>query len=85
MRILSMVMRISCVFGWHRWLYQYPHSNPPTMKDKRWCKDCGQVELAYEVWKETYYSFDCWVREEDWYKLSYLKSGSDRAPRGLRK
>ena len=69
-----MSRRILCVFGGHRWDYQYPHhSKYPQMKDKRWCNDCGQVEYAYEEWKGTYYSFSRWVRAEDWYKLSYLK------------
>ncbi len=71
------MQRIPCGFGIHRWVCQYPYSNyRPTMMDKRWCSRCGQVEYAYEIWKGTdysYYSFDRWVREEDWYKLSYIK------------
>ncbi len=75
-----MMRRILCVFRWlrrhrwHMWVYQY--HGQPEMGNKRWCSECGQVELAYEVWKGTYYSFDQWVREEDWYKLSYIKDPS---------
>ena len=70
------MLRILCRLGVHIWLYQYPHCSLPTMKDKRWCSICGQVEYAYEIWKGTYYSFDQWVREEDWYKLSRIKDPS---------
>ena len=68
-------MKLKCLFG-HSWLYQYPYPRLPTMKDKRWCSECGQVEYAYEIWKGTNYFFDCWVREEDWYKLSRIKDSS---------
>ena len=62
--------RTPCTVGRHKWIYQFPYSTVPSMADKRWCADCGQVELAYNVWLETYYLFDRWVREEDWHKLS---------------
>ena len=66
-----MLSRIVCAVGKHNWEYQFPHNwRRPSMADKRWCGECGQVELAYERWHGTYWSFDRWVREEDWYKIS---------------
>ena len=66
-----MIQRIFCAIDKHRWEYQFPLRRHPGMGDKRWCSECRQVELAYLVWKGTYWSFDKWAREEDWYKLSY--------------
>lgn len=60
------LQRILCAVGGHNWL---SHGRP-AMGDRRRCSECGQVELAYEVWDRTYYHFDRWVREEDWYKIS---------------
>lgn len=76
MRAQTNLRKIPCVAGVHNWILQFPYSGLPTMKDKRWCGECGQVEFAYERWHGTYWSFDRWVREEDWYKLSYIKDDS---------